>query len=167
MKTYPNLLERIAHPRQTRRHYQKIKTEAGQQAELYHSFIHAVRNNDFKYAQVVADKMIAEFPHDSGIHSTVAGHYSQKGDDVNFLKHIAISLALDPEAYSALSRLTRFLVNQNQMPLARAVHERAWAVYVKMLRYFRTKPAELAQKREEHFALLDRWATSTSPQKKD
>jgi len=108
-------------------------------------------------------RVLAEFPDDADSHVMTAIHYRHKGNEVNFLKHLSVALALDPENGLALLKLSEYLCKQNQMTFARAVHERAWSVYEKILRYLRS--AELAQKREEHFALLDRWATSTSPQK--
>lgn len=165
MKKYPTLLECITHPKQTRRRNQEIRAAAKRQMAMHILCMEALRKNDFDAAQEVLDKMIAEFPDDAGIHAHVAGNYNLKGDKVNFLKHIAISLALNPEELGALTRLTRFLVNENQSELARQVHERAWTVYAKTLRYFRTKPAEIVQEKERFFALLDRWVPSTSPQK--
>ncbi|GDX41317.1 hypothetical protein LBMAG21_16090 [Armatimonadota bacterium] len=174
MKTYPNLLERITHPRQVRRQSEEVRAGARRHLEILSPVYSKLMSPDGEpYAEMLDngevlacyEQVLAEFPDDADSHALIAGLYRLKGDEVNFLKHLSIALALDPQNFLALLKLSDYLCKRNQMPLANEIHERAWTVYVKALRTLRTKPAELAQEREKHFALLDRWATSTSPQK--
>lgn len=174
MKKYSSALERVTHPRQTRRRNEEVRARAKRQIEIMSPVYSKLwrpggePNAEILYSEEALachERVLVEFPDDSDAHATSAVFRQCKGDDLEFLKHIAIALALDSENVVALRLLSEYLCKQNQMAFASEVHERAWDSYERMLRYLQTKPAELAQEREKHFARLDRWAGSTSPQK--